>query len=179
MSRRAYIAGLAAVAVIAGCGSSSSSSSSSAGGSPSATSAAPSSASSSAPASSGGASSQLTLSESEFKISPATPVVAHPGAITITVKNTGKVTHALAVQTPSGVARTRDIAPGQTATLTVNITKAGHYTFFCPIDSHRQLGMQGMLTVGSAGAPGATGGAGISGSSASSTSSSSSSVSGY
>jgi hypothetical protein len=56
---------------------------------------------------------------------------------------------------------TSDIAPGASATLTVDATKAGHYTFFCPIDGHRQLGMVGTLIVGastasSGGAPVAT-----------------------
>jgi plastocyanin len=74
--------------------------------------------------------------------------------ITITVTNAGSITHALAVQTPSGVVKTGSIAPGATATLKVDATKAGRYTFFCPIDHHRQSGMQGVLVVGSAGAAG-------------------------
>ena len=139
MIRFAKLAPLAAAAVLAGCGSSSHGSSS--GASVAA-------ASSSAPASSGGGAAQLTLSESEFKITPASPNVAHTGTITITVKNTGAVTHALAVQTPSGVVKTGAIAPGASATLKVDAATAGKYTFFCPIPGHRQAGMQGVLVVG-------------------------------
>jgi uncharacterized cupredoxin-like copper-binding protein len=140
MKRVALIAPLAVAAVLAGCGSSSSSSSSSASSTAS-------TASSSAAAASGGGGA-LTLSESEFKITPASPSVAHTGSITVTVKNTGAVTHALTVQTPSGPVSTSAIAPGKTATLKVNISKPGKYAFFCPIPGHAAAGMKGTLVVG-------------------------------
>jgi uncharacterized cupredoxin-like copper-binding protein len=142
MRRLATLAPLALVAaVLAGCGSSSSTSSAPASSSNAA-------AATSSQSSSGGG--QLTLSETEFKITPASPTVAKTGTITITVKNTGAVTHALSVVTPSGTVSTGHIAPGGTATLKVNATKAGKYTFFCPIPGHRAAGMQGVMVVGSA-----------------------------
>jgi plastocyanin len=100
----------------------------------------------------------VTLSETEFKITPANPSVSSTGKITITMHNTGTITHSLAVQTPAGVVRARDIPPGGSATLVVNAAKAGHYTFYCPIDGHRASGMQGVLAVGSAGGGGGGGG---------------------
>jgi len=174
MRRFAQIAPFIVAALVAGCGSSSSSSTAVSSAAPAGAGGSSSSASSSSSAApaAGGAGSKLTLSEAEFKIVPASPVVAHPGTITITVKNTGTITHALAVQTPSGVERTGDIAPGQSATLKVAIAKDGRYTFYCPIDSHQMLGMVGTLVVG---ASSATGGAAAGGSSATSSSSSSSS----
>jgi uncharacterized cupredoxin-like copper-binding protein len=103
----------------------------------------------------------LTLSETEFKITPKNGAVASTGTIAITVKNNGKIVHALAVQTPTGVVKTGNIAPGATATLAVDLSKAGTYTFYCPIDHHRQLGMVGTLTVGGPSSGGAAaGGAG-------------------
>lgn len=141
MRRLTLLVPIALVSLLAGCGSSSSSSSSSAP--------ATSSSSSSAAAPSGGTGGKLTLSETEFKIAPASPTVAKTGKITITVKNSGAITHALAVQTPSGLVKTGPIAAGATATLTVNAAKAGKYTFYCPIGNHRMLGMQGTLVVGS------------------------------
>jgi uncharacterized cupredoxin-like copper-binding protein len=141
----------AAAALLAGCGSS--------GSSTSATS--PASASSSSATGSAvatGGSGGPSLSETEFKITPASPKVSKTGKITITVTNNGTITHALAVQTPSGLVKTPHIAPGQSAELTVNISKAGSYTFFCPIDRHRQSGMQGTLVVGSGGAASSAGG---------------------
>jgi uncharacterized cupredoxin-like copper-binding protein len=145
MRRIALLAPLAIAAVIAGCGSSSSSSSTAA---PASTS----SSGSAAASSGGGGGGQLTLSESEFKITPANAHVSSTGTISITVKNAGAVTHALSVQTPSGTVSTSNIAPGATATLKVNATKGGKYTFYCPIPGHRQAGMQGVLVVGSASA---------------------------
>ena len=138
MSPRALIAGLLATCLLAGCGGSSSST-------PTSTSTSTARSSSSQ----GTASRQLTLHETEFKITPASPRVPSTGTITITVKNVGAVFHALAIQTPSGVRRTGDIAPGATASLKVDLRKAGHYLMYCPIDSHRQLGMRGALVVGS------------------------------
>ncbi len=172
MSRLAIFAPFAVAAVLAGCGSSSSSSSAPANSSAPASSTG--STSSAAPASSSAGGSQLTLSETEFKITPASPTVAHTGTITIAVKNTGAITHALSVQTPSGVVSTGNIAPGATATLKVNASKAGDYTFFCPIDGHRASGMQGVLIVG-AGA----GAASSAGSSSTSTSGSGGGSKGY
>jgi uncharacterized cupredoxin-like copper-binding protein len=164
MRRFAIFAPFLAAAVVAGCGSSGSSSSS-------------------APASSGSSgggtavsasgSGGVSLSETEFKITPASPQVSKTGTITIKVTNNGSITHALAVQTPSGVVMTPHISPGHTATLKVNASKAGAYTFYCPIGNHRHAGMQGMFVVGGSSTP-VTGGSG-SGSSHTSSSSSSSS----
>lgn len=39
-----------------------------------------------------------------------------------------------------------DVAPGQSRTLTVNL-KPGHYEFYCPIANHKQMGMEGEITV--------------------------------
>jgi len=38
------------------------------------------------------------------------------------------------------------VAPGKTSTLTVTL-KPGKYEFYCPFDSHKQMGMKGTLTV--------------------------------
>ena len=158
LSRLAIAAPFLAAALIAGCGSASSSSSSSS--------------SSTTAAATGGAAGAVSLTETEFKLTPASPSIAKTGQVTIDVRNSGKITHALAVLTPSGIVRTSDIAPGGSTTLTVNVSKAGSYTFYCPIDHHRQLGMHGVLVVGS------SGGAAVA-TSSSTTSSSSSMPAGY
>jgi uncharacterized cupredoxin-like copper-binding protein len=160
MRRFVPILVIAVAAVIAGCGSSSSSSTSttSATSAPATTSSSSTTSSTSSAAPGGAA---FTLTETEFKITPATKTIAKGGMITITVKNAGAVVHALTVNTPAGPVSTGNIAPGASTTLTVDATNAGHYTLFCPIDSHRQLGMVGTLIVGastasSGGAPVAT-----------------------
>jgi uncharacterized cupredoxin-like copper-binding protein len=143
--------------VVAGCGSSASSSSP---GSSGTTTTSTKTASGAGSTSTAGGGSAVTLSEAEFKITPRTDTVSSIGKITITVRNTGKIVHALAIQTPAGAVRTGNIAPGASATLTVGLAK-GSYTFYCPIDGHRNLGMVGTLTVG---APAAGGGAATGGS---------------
>jgi uncharacterized cupredoxin-like copper-binding protein len=153
---------LAVAGLLAGCGSSGSSST---GGSASA--------SSTSTLASPAGGSGLTLTEREFKISPATKTVAKPGKVAITVVNTGKLVHALEVQGPGGEQKTGNINPGGTVTITVDLRR-GAYTLYCPIDGHRKLGMQGRIVVGSsaAGSGGAaTGGAAAPSSSTSSTSS--------
>ena len=162
MSRSMPVLAVLAAAVIAGCGSSGSSSSgsSSSSGTASASSSSSSSSastatSSSAPPSTSSApthapkpSSHLSLSEREFRITPSISTVARTGTIAITVRNRGTVTHAFAIEGPSGLVRTADIAPGGSATLTIAIHRAGRYAFFCPIDGHIRLGMHGVLIVG-------------------------------
>jgi uncharacterized cupredoxin-like copper-binding protein len=147
MSRLAPLSVIAVVsaALLSGCGSSNSSSTSSSAPAGSATSASA-SATATAPAAAG-----LMLTESEFKITPASTRIAKPGKTTITVVNSGKVVHAFEIQGPGGEQKTGTIAPGATATVTVDL-RQGSYTFYCPIDGHRQLGMHGGLVVGHAAA---------------------------
>jgi uncharacterized cupredoxin-like copper-binding protein len=147
-------AALAAVA-IAACGSSGSSSSSSSSSTASSTTpprtttastTVPTTTTSTTPASP--PSARLSLTETEFRITPSTPAVARTGTIAISVHNHGTVIHALAIEGPGGLVRTADIPPGGSATLTVHVTRAGRYAFFCPIDGHIRLGMHGVLIVG-------------------------------
>jgi uncharacterized cupredoxin-like copper-binding protein len=131
---------------VAGCGSSSSNSNKSSTGSGSGA-----SSTKTAPASSGGGNT-VNLSETEFKIDPASPSVKKTGKVTFKVKNNGTITHAFNVEGP-GIKETRtaNIAPGQSATLTIDATKAGSLEFYCPIDGHKAQGMKGELKVGSGG----------------------------
>jgi plastocyanin len=158
MRRLAMFAPFAAAALIAGCGSSSSSTPTTGSSSPAGSSGSATAVASGSGGGSRGGSGGVSLSETEFRITPADPKIAKTGKITITITNHGSITHALAVQTPSGISKTPNLTPGQSAKLTVNISKAGKYTFFCPIGNHRQAGMHGMLVVGSGGASGSAGG---------------------
>jgi plastocyanin len=128
------LAGLALVA--AGCGSSNNKSSSSGnGGGTSAPKAA-------APSAAGA----VTESATEFKFSdPA--ATAKAGNVTVKLTNAGTTAHAIEIEgTPKGDIKTNVISPGQSATLTANL-KPGKYQFYCPVDSHKQQGMKGTLTV--------------------------------
>jgi plastocyanin len=95
-------------------------------------------------ASSSGTSSSVTISETEFKLNPASPGIA-PGG-TITVKNGGGTTHALAVEGSNGEVKTKPLQPGQSATLKAP-DKEGSYEIYCPIDGHKSKGMKGTLIV--------------------------------
>jgi uncharacterized cupredoxin-like copper-binding protein len=97
----------------------------------------------------------ISLTEKEFSITPSTIKVAKTGTYTFDVKNDGTITHALEVEGNGVEQRTGDISAGSSATLTVTLSKKGSYEVYCPIDGHRQNGMEASLTVG-AGAAGMT-----------------------
>ncbi len=134
----------ALVVVAAGCGSSSNSSKSS-------------TSSSSTPAASTPAAATpppgavaIGVRETEFKLTPANLSLKKSGKHTILGMNQGKVTHALEVEGGGAGGknvRSTDIAPGHTAAIAVDLVPGKTYTFYCPIDGHRGLGMKGTITV--------------------------------
>jgi uncharacterized cupredoxin-like copper-binding protein len=137
--RRSMLAVAAVAAVgglaIAGCGGGDSSSSSS---TPVTT---------GASGGTGGGASTVNMSETDFKLTPSNPTVS-AGKVTISASNDGQVTHSIEVEAPSGDQELQsDLAPGQSGTLTVDLPKPGKYEFYCPIDSHKQMGMVGEITV--------------------------------
>jgi plastocyanin len=102
----------------------------------------------------------ISLSETEFKIDPAMVNVDQSGTVTLHITNNGSISHAFEIE-GQGIEeqKTDTIKPGESADLTVELSKSGEYEFYCPIDGHRDKGMEGTLTLGGAGASGATGGA--------------------
>jgi uncharacterized cupredoxin-like copper-binding protein len=105
----------------------------------------------SAPAATGGGGETVRLSASEFKFTPSDPAVKKTGTVTFEVKNDGETDHALEVEGPNGEAETETIAAGQSAKLTVDLSKAGRYEMYCPIGNHRDQGMEGTVTVAGGG----------------------------
>ena len=128
---------------VAGCGSDNKSDNSSNSGSSSGTKSTPST-------SGGGGGSTVKLSASEFKFNPSSPSVKK-GTTTFTITNDGQTTHALEVEGPGGEKKTGSVQPGQSKTIKVDLNKAGKYEFYCPVDSHKQQGMKGEVTVGGGG----------------------------
>ncbi|MFY9578637.1 MAG: cupredoxin domain-containing protein [Gaiellaceae bacterium] len=98
----------------------------------------------------------ISLSEKEFSITPKAISVPKTGTYTFEVKNNGQIPHALVVAGNGVEHKTADIQPGGSATLTVDLSKKGSYQIYCPIDGHRQNGMQAALAVGGAAAGGMT-----------------------
>jgi uncharacterized cupredoxin-like copper-binding protein len=97
---------------------------------------------------SGASQKTIQISETEYKLSPASVQLDEPGVYTFHVVNDGTLTHALEVEGNGVEAKTDDLAPGSSADLEVEITEAGGYEVYCPIANHRDLGMEGTLTVG-------------------------------
>jgi uncharacterized cupredoxin-like copper-binding protein len=132
---------------LAACGGSdksSSSSSSSGGGSKT-------SASSSGGSASGGAETKLALTATEgggkFGFSKKT-ATAKAGTVTLTLDNpsSDQAPHAIAVEGAGVDKDGKPTPPGGTSTVTAKL-KPGKYEFYCPVDGHRQAGMEGTLTV--------------------------------
>ncbi len=89
---------------------------------------------------------QVTLSD--FAIAPASISAPLNGKLLVT--NSGSSVHNFNVQGTS--IHTKDLQPGETATLDLKGQKAGSYTVLCAISGHQQLGMQATLVIGGSGA---------------------------
>jgi plastocyanin len=91
----------------------------------------------------------VKVTEREYAIA-FTPRSIAPGNVTFTVRNVGKVGHALAISGPGlKMKRTAIIAPGKTASLSVKLG-TGNYTMWCPVGRHAAAGMKKTFAVGSA-----------------------------
>ena len=126
----------AAVAVpMVGCGGSSNDNSTSNAATPAST------------ASSGGAGGTVDLTATDFKFDPSDPTVKS-GNVTFNLKNDGQTTHSLEIEDVNGEDKELEgeVSPGSSGTLTVDL-KPGTYEFYCPVDSHKQMGMTGEITV--------------------------------
>ncbi|MEU7554293.1 cupredoxin domain-containing protein [Streptomyces sp. NPDC044571] len=78
----------------------------------------------------------IGLSQKAFKAGPYTFVV----------KNTGHHEHALEIEGPGGEQRSKTLAPGESDHLDITL-KSGRYEFYCPVDGHKDLGMESEITV--------------------------------
>jgi plastocyanin len=142
---------VAGAMMVAGCGSDDSSDSGGSGGGGSA-----SGGSTSESSSGGGAAGTVSISETEFKLDPADAKVDKAGKVTFKVTNDGQITHALEVEGPGEEAKTGAIQPGKSATLSVDLSKAGTYEMYCPIGNHKQQGMEGKIAVAGGGSGGSS-----------------------
>jgi uncharacterized cupredoxin-like copper-binding protein len=95
----------------------------------------------------------VMVGEKEFSITPASIALTKPGMYTFKVTNNGHIGHALKIEGHGVEQKTATIDPGKSATLQVDLAKAGSYEVFCPIDNHRNMGMKASLTVGGSAAP--------------------------
>ena len=119
---RALAVGLAAVALLAGCG----------GG--------------------GGGASQpagsIKVTMTEFKFDPST-ISAPAGKVVFFLVNSGSTQHDMAIRDSSNnrLAVSELVSAGDSSTFTVDNIAAGTYTIFCTQPGHESSGMKGTLTV--------------------------------
>jgi len=92
--------------------------------------------------------STVTVKLSEWKVELSRPAIG-PGPVTFIAKNTGTIPHQFEVEGKGIEKQTPQIAPGDSAVLTLNL-KEGEYEVYCPIGdgSHEKLGMKAKLHVG-------------------------------
>lgn len=97
----------------------------------------------------------IEISATEFAFDPPTIQLDQAGEYTFRLTNDGGSPHALEIE-GAGIeeAATDTIGPGETAELTVEL-QDGEYEMYCPVDGHRDMGMEGTLVVGGAAAGGA------------------------
>jgi uncharacterized cupredoxin-like copper-binding protein len=93
----------------------------------------------------GGAGGSVDISETEYKLDPSDPSVS-AGKVTFNLTNDGGTTHNLEIEGNGVEEESDDIQPGQSTSLSVDL-KPGSYEIYCAIDGHKDLGMEGTLTV--------------------------------
>ena len=83
----------------------------------------------------------------DFKFNPSDPSVKS-GNVTFNLKNDGQQPHSLEIEDVNGQDQELegDVSPGQSGTLSVNLPP-GKYEFYCPVDSHKEMGMTGEITI--------------------------------
>lgn len=120
----ATVAVLAGVMLVTGCGGSSSDEGSTSGD---------------------GGGTKITVDESDFALKMS-PMTLEAGTYTFVAKNVGDATHALEIEGQGVEEETKELSPGQSASLEVTLKK-GSYELYCPVGGHRAQGMEMTLTV--------------------------------
>lgn len=87
---------------------------------------------------------QVTIEGFNFGFTPKTITVKKGQKVQLTFKNTAG-THSLVIDEFN--VKTDIIQTGQTTTVEFTPDKTGTFTYYCPVDSHKAMGMEGTLTV--------------------------------
>jgi plastocyanin len=88
----------------------------------------------------------IRVKETEFVLKPAEITLQKPGTYLFKAVNSGGTVHALEVEGQGIEEETEDIQPGQSAELKVKL-EAGTYELYCPVDGHKEEGMEGKVIV--------------------------------
>src|SRR3954452_12410021 len=95
----------------------------------------------------GGGGQTVDLTATDYKFDPSDPSVKS-GNVTFNLKNEGQTTHSLEIEDVNGQDQEleSEVSAGQSGQLTVNLPP-GKYEFYCPVSNHKELGMEGEVTV--------------------------------
>jgi uncharacterized cupredoxin-like copper-binding protein len=88
----------------------------------------------------------IRVKEAEFVLKPAEITLEKPGTYLFKAVNSGGTVHALEVEGQGIEEETEEIQPGQSAELKVKL-EAGTYELYCPVDGHKEEGMEGKIIV--------------------------------
>jgi plastocyanin len=88
----------------------------------------------------------IRVKETEFALKPAEITLEKPGTYLFKAVNSGGTVHALEVEGQGIEEETEEIQPGQSAELKVKL-EAGTYELYCPVDAHKEEGMEGKVIV--------------------------------
>jgi uncharacterized cupredoxin-like copper-binding protein len=102
-----------------------------------------------------GTSAEVAVTLSDFAIDPEMLQAPADQPLTFAVENAGEAPHTFGVVVGTDTYETPLIDPGSSSTLEVPALEAGTYDTLCTVPGHRDLGMAGMLHVGTATASGA------------------------
>ena len=92
------------------------------------------------------ASQTFQVSEKEYSLTPSTITIDAPGTYAFEATNDGTTDHALEIEGNGVEEKIDTLAPGESGTLTVAL-ESGTYEMYCPISNHRDLGMEGEISV--------------------------------
>jgi plastocyanin len=88
----------------------------------------------------------IRVKEVEFALKPAEITLEKPGTYLFKAVNSGGTVHALEVEGQGIEEETEEIQPSQSAELKVKL-EAGTYELYCPVDAHKEEGMEGKVIV--------------------------------
>jgi len=97
----------------------------------------------------------IQVKEKEFTLKPSEINLDKPGTYVFKSVNSGNTAHALEIEGQGIEEETKEIQPAQSAELKVKL-EAGTYELYCPVDGHKEEGMEGKVIVkeGSGGSDG-------------------------
>ena len=88
---------------------------------------------------------EVKVSATDYAFSPSTLSVKKGQKVKIILQNDGKFPHNLLIDELS--VATKIINAGQTDTVEFTASKTGSFSMYCSVDSHRQKGMEGTVSV--------------------------------